>query len=82
MPARNEEAGGTPSRSVRKEHPCARRLVHVGELRAKPAEDLRIPHKGYRVHRAVSPNPYGGTTMVKFAKLVKSAKIAGGLAGW
>jgi hypothetical protein len=55
---------------------------HIGELGAEPAENLRIPQKGYRVHLAVSPNPYGGNPMVKFAKLVKSAKIAGGLAAW
>ncbi|MGZ4290173.1 MAG: hypothetical protein ACXVQZ_06110, partial [Gaiellaceae bacterium] len=52
------------------------------EAPANPAKDLRIPQKGYKVHFAVSPNPNGGIPMVKFAKLVKSAKIAGGLAAW
>ena len=31
-----------------------------GEPEPDPAEHLRIPQKGYRVHLAVSPNPYGG----------------------
>jgi hypothetical protein len=62
--------------------PSAGAKAYVGELRPNPTENLHIPQKGYRVHRAVSPNPNGGIPMVKFAKLVKSAKVAGGLASW
>jgi hypothetical protein len=67
---------------VDEQHPTADHGRDVREIGANPPEKLRIPQKGYRVHVAVSPNPNGGIPMVKFAKLVKSAKIAGGLAGW
>jgi hypothetical protein len=48
---------------------------------ANSHKNLRIPHKGYKVHVAVSPEERG-KLMSKFAKLVKSAKIAGGFASW
>jgi hypothetical protein len=67
---------------VDQDHPDCSAEPDIREIGTNPAENLRIPQKGYRVHRAVSPNPNGGNTMVKFAKLVKSARIAGGLAGW
>jgi hypothetical protein len=42
---------------------------------------LRIPQKGYKVHLAVSPRERG-KFMSKFAKLVKSTRVVGGLSAW
>jgi hypothetical protein len=81
--ARNKEGrAGQPSEDLDEGDPNRGSRAHVCKLAPEPTNILRIPQKGYRVHLAVSPNPYGGNPMVKFAKLVKSAKIAGGLSGW
>ena len=56
----DEQTSSSPGNRMKGSDEDCHSRGYTSEAEPDPAKNLRIPQKGYRVHLAVSPNPYGG----------------------